>query len=294
MNYSKSVLLFSLFSSVSIELFSSGLTNASVLSNNSVDTQVTIVGSARLKYSANLLELKKQIPFDLSSEKLKSITPTYIPSKQSQIAFNFPNLQPQVGVQNGILTVSLPISLFEGPINGILRANEGRTKDTDFNRIDVNNTRVSFVNGGFNVDGNWQVQHREYLGKFFGRKKYTPWTSISGSFTQAFNVSVGNGILSASAGKTDIRGASKWYGSIVDGILPYTGANKMVNAQVNDGLRQINGMNIQQLLVQSGSAQVSRVLGISQNEATQLINSHAGGINGNISGGSLNLAVKVR
>jgi hypothetical protein len=203
-------------------------------------------------------------------------------------------LQPQAVVQNGVLQVSLPISLFEGPINDILRANEGRYKDTDFNRLDVNNMRVSFINGGFNVDGKWQFQHREYLGKFFGRKKYTPWTSVSGSFTQAFNMNVGNGRLIASAGKTDIRGASKWYGSIVNEIIYKLGIKGEVNRKVNEGLREINGMNIQQLLVQAGSAQVSSALGINQNEASQLINSHAGGINGNISDGRLILAVKVR
>ena len=229
-----------------------------------------------------------------TQRKLVSSPHSYTPSAQPQLAFNLPNFQPEASVENGALQVRVPISLFEGPINDILRANEGRYKDTDFQKMDVSSMRVSFTNGGFAVNGNWRFQAREYLGKFFGKKKYTPWVSVSGSFTQGFNLSVQNGILVAQAGKTDVRGANKWYGDILNALVSKLGVNGTVNRQVNAGLQRINGMNVQQLLVQAGSAQVAQALGISQNDATQLINSRVGGINANISDGRLLLSVKVQ
>jgi len=211
-----------------------------------------------------------------------------------QLAFNFPNFQPQAVVSGNTLQVSIPVSLLEGPINDILRANEGRYKDTDFQKMDVSNMRVSFGNGGFTVNGNWRFQAREYLGSTFGKKHYSPWVSVSGSFAQGFNVRVNSGKLIAEAGKTDIRGADKWYGEIVNALIARMKVNGQVNQQINQGLQSINGMNVQQLLVNAGSAQVAQALGITNSAASQLINSRVGGINANISGGRLQIAVNVR
>jgi hypothetical protein len=257
-------------------------------------SQIKIIASDRLKFNPNSIDFPKPILLESSFGKSISLPTTSISSKQSQIAFDFPNFQPLVNLHDGFIEVSIPVSLFEGPINDILRANEGRYKDTDFNRLDVNNMRVLFANGGFNIGGNWRFQHREYLGKIFGRKKYTPWVSVSGSFTQTFNMSVKNGSLSASAGRTDIRGADKWYGSIVNALISKLGINGKVNVQINQGLQQINGMNVQQLLIQASSVKLASALGISQNEAIEMINSHAGSINCSILNGRLIIVEKVQ
>ncbi len=227
---------------------------------------------------------------------LPALSQTSHPSSSSAelIAINLPNFQPRASFNNGVLQVAIPVSLLEGPINDILRANEGRYKETNFQRMDVSSMRVAFADGGFTVNGNWQFQAREYLGSVFGRKKYTPWASISGSFSQGFNVRVNNGALVAQAGKTNIRGANKWYGDILDAVISRMGVNGAVNKQVNQSLQRINGMNLQQLLVSTGSAQAAQALGISQEEATRLINARVGGINANIAGGNLNLTVKVQ
>ncbi|MGG6269139.1 hypothetical protein ACQ4M3_25700 [Leptolyngbya sp. AN03gr2] len=216
-----------------------------------------------------------------------------IPSSE-RIALNLPNFQPKASFSNGVLQVAIPVSLLEGPFNDILRANEGRYKDTDFQRMDVSSMRVSFADGGFTVNGNWQFQAREYLGSVFGRKRYTSWTSISGSFSQGFNVRVNNGVLVAQAGKTNIRGANKWYGDILNAVISRVGVNGTVNKQVNQNLQRINGMNVQQLLVSAGSDQAAQALGISRDEAIRLINARVGGANAGISGGNLNLTVKVQ
>lgn len=211
-----------------------------------------------------------------------------------QIALNLPNFQPRASFSNGVLQIAIPVSLLEGPINDILRANEGRYKDTDFQRMDVSGMRVAFADGGFTVNGNWRFQAREYLGSVFGKKKYTPWTSISGSFSQGFNVRVNNGVLVAQAGKTNIRGANKWYGDILDAVISRFGVNGAANKRVNQNLQRINGMNVQQLLVSAGSDSAAQALGISRDEAIRLINARVGGANASISGGNLNVAVKVQ
>lgn len=230
--------------------------------------------------------------YDTSSARLSRLREVSIIPQR--LSFNLPNLQPRAAVNGDMLQVDIPVSLFEGPINEILRANQGRYKDTEFQRMDVSDMKVSFGNGGFTIDGNWRFQAREYLGKIFGKKKHTPWTSISGSFAQGFNVNVSNGRLVAQAGKTDIRGADKWYGDIVNAVVSRMGVNGTVNQLVNKELESINGMNVQQLVVKAGSDQVARSLNISSSAASQLINSRSGGINANISGGRLQLTVKVR
>lgn len=213
-----------------------------------------------------------------------------------QLSFNFPNFKPQAVVNGNTLQVNIPVSLLEGPINDILRANEGRYKDTDFQKIDVRNMRVSFGNGGFTINGNWQFQARELLGKnpLTGKKHYSPWASVSGSFAQGFNVKVSNGRLVAQTGKTDIRGANKWYGDIVNAVVSRMGVNGTVNQRVNQQLQSINGMNVQQFLVQAGSTQVAQSLGMTPGDASKLINSRVGGINATILGGNLQLSVKIR
>lgn len=210
------------------------------------------------------------------------------------IAFKIPNLRPEASVSNGVLQVAIPVSFLAGPIDSILRANGGRYKDTDYQRFDVNDMRVSFTEGGLVINGNWRFQAREYLGSFLGKKKYTPWVSVSGYFSQPFSIKIGNGKLFAEAGKTNIRGADKWYGDILDALISRFRVNGSVNQQINRELQNFNGMNVQQLLVQAGSDPVAKTLGISSNDASKLIGSRAGNINVNITGGSLKLSVPVR
>ena len=250
------------------------------------------IAAYSLNYSPSVAGVSSLANNKASLPNLSSLQDSKVTSQQ--LSFNFPNFQPQAVVSGNTLQVSIPVSLFEGPINDILRANEGNYKDTAFQKLDVSNMKVSFDTGGLTINGNWRFQAREYLGSFLGKKKYTPWTSVSGSLTQKFNVKVSNGRLLAEAGKTDIRGADKWYGDIVNAVVSRMGVNGNVHQRVNQGLQTINGMNVQELLVKAGSAQVSQALGISPSAASQLINSRVGGINAGISGGRLQFAVKVR
>ena len=229
-----------------------------------------------------------------SAVSLASAASPITSTPKQLIAFKIPNLRPEASVSNGVLQVAIPVSFLAGPIDSILRANGGRYKDTDYQRFDVNDMRASFTEGGLVINGNWRFQAREYLGSFLGKKKYTPWVSVSGYFSQPFSVKIGNGKLFAEAGKTNIRGADKWYGDILDALISRFRVNGSVNQQINQELQNFNGMNVQQLLVQAGSDPVAKTLGISSNDASKLIGSRAGNINVNITGGSLKLSVPVR
>lgn len=229
-----------------------------------------------------------------SAVSLASAASPITSTPKQLIAFKIPNLRPEASVSNGVLQVAIPVSFLAGPIDSILRANGGRYKDTDYQRFDVNDMRASFTEGGLVINGNWRFQAREYLGSFLGKKKYTPWVSVSGYFSQPFSIKIGNGKLFAEAGKTNIRGADKWYGDILDALISRFRVNGSVNQQIDRELQNFNGMNVQQLLVQAGSDPVAKTLGISSNDASKLIGSRAGNINVNITGGSLKLSVPVR
>lgn len=229
-----------------------------------------------------------------SAVSLASAASPITSTPKQLIAFKIPNLRPEASVSNGVLQVAIPVSFLAGPIDSILRANGGRYKDTDYQRFDVNDMRASFTEGGLVINGNWRFQAREYLGSFLGKKKYTPWVSVSGYFSQPFSIKIGNGKLFAEAGKTNIRGADKWYGDILDALISRFRVNGSVNQQIDRELQNFNGMNVQQLLVQAGSVPVAKTLGISSNDASKLIGSRAGNINVNITGGSLKLSVPVR
>lgn len=59
-------------------------------------------------------------------------SPTISTPKQL-IAFTIPKQQPEASVNNGVL-VAIPASFLESSIDSIVRANEGRYKDTDDRR----------------------------------------------------------------------------------------------------------------------------------------------------------------
>ncbi|NJK69858.1 MAG: hypothetical protein HC789_04655 [Microcoleus sp. CSU_2_2] len=202
-------------------------------------------------------------------------------------------MQPEVSVSKGVLHVLIPVACLEGPIDAIVSVNGGKYEDTDDRQLDVSDMRVSFTEGGLAIDGNWHFQVREYLGRFRGKKKYTSWVSIEGSFSQPFIVKIGNGRLVAEAGKIDIQGADKWYPEILYALISRFRINGAVNKLINQELQNFNGMNLQQLLVQAGSAIVAEALGISSDDANKLIDFCAGNTNAKITGNRLILSVLV-
>jgi hypothetical protein len=213
------------------------------------------------------------------------------------IAFKVPNFRPETSFKDGVLVVSVPTSFFEGPINEILRTNfEGNHKSTEFQKLDVSSMRVSFTNGGLNVNGNWQFQFRGLIGKnpITGKKHYSPWTSVSGSLVQPFSVNVKNDRLVAQAGRIKLSTSGKWYHPFISDSFLSRMAEKNTKGRLDQELQNYNGMNVRQLLVNSGASQVSQALGINTTEARKLIDSRVGSMNAQINSDRLKLFVRVR
>lgn len=217
------------------------------------------------------------------------------------IALNIPNFKPGVRYRGGLAELTIPQALLASPIDQILRANEGRMKDTEFQKVDVSNMRFSLVeepldqcgsrpncipsnrsiSSGIRVTGQWQFQFREKIGCAFKKCHYTRWSSVSGTFSQPLYFSVSNSILNLQAGGLTIRGerflvdATNWVAGLFD-----------VHGSVRQGLskqiQDFNGMNLRQLLIRYGRGTVP-------DDYIERINQ--GNLNARVSRGSLIVSV---
>lgn len=200
---------------------------------------------------------------------------------------------PEASVNNGVLQVIVPLAFLENSINYIVSSSGGRYEDADDRQLDVSDMRVSFAESGLVIDGNWQLQAREYLGSSRGKSKFTPWVSIDGSFSQSFKLKVGNCRIFAETSSIEIQGAGEWYPEILYALISRFRINGSVNKLINQELQTFNGMNLQQLLVLAGSDSVARELGISSDDASKSIEFCAGDLTVSITGGNLILSLQI-
>jgi hypothetical protein len=219
------------------------------------------------------------------------------PIAQLIVAINVPNLEQTVSLSNGVLQIRIPTAYLEGVVNETLRQNGGRVKETEFQKLDLSNMRSSFTEGGLVVDGNFRFQVRERIAKnpFTGRWTHSPWMSVSGTFTQPFNVSVNNKKLNIQAtGRANIQGAgNKWYGAIRDDVARWFAGQGKATQEVNKKLSSVNGMNVAGLLSHYGSREAAMALGVAQNVVIRQINQSIN-LNAWITRGQLVLSVRLR
>jgi hypothetical protein len=235
---------------------------------------------------------------------------------REEIAINIPNFSPSSSFANGVLEVVLPQALLAGPINEVLRANEGRIKATEFQLVDISNMRFSLIeedidrcgnrpncllnrgprSSGFRVEGEWRFQFREraVYNPFAGHWSHTPWTSVSGTFSQPFYFSVSNSALSLQPGGITIRG-SRWYADAVASIAGIFDVHGSVMQSLRNGLQDINGLNLRQLLVQYGSSAVERVIPYvtSEGSVRSFIEQSVGDIGVRVSEGTLRISAQL-
>ncbi len=230
------------------------------------------------------------------------------------VAINIPNFSPIAKYSNGVLQVSIPQALLASGIDQVLRANEGRVKDTEFQKIDVRNMRFSLVQerfdacgnrpncidsvsgsgrleSGFRVDGDWQFQFREKIGCAFGKCHYTDYISVSGSFSQPLYFRISNSRLDLQPGGITIRG-ERWYADAVSPIAGIFDVHGSIKENLRGAIQDINGMDLRQVLIDYGSREVVNQVGIDQQVVSQLISQNVGNISAQVSEG--NLVVSVR
>lgn len=270
----------------------------------------------------------KQISVILSTFSFAAaniVAPTLIPSASpvlaqtagrksinpSVVAITIPNFRPSATYTNGQLNVSIPQALLAAGIDQVLRANEGRVKDTEFQKVDISNMRFSLVRepydpcgnrpnclpsdrpmtNGLRVDGRFQFQFREKIGCAFGKCHYTPWSSISGNFSQPLYFRVANSRLDLNPGGLTLRG-DRWYADAVAPIANLFGVQGQIRENLRRTIQDFNGMDLRQVLIEYGSQQVANQLGVNQSTVNGLIN--VGNIGAVVSEGSLIVSVPVR
>lgn len=228
------------------------------------------------------------------------------------VAINIPNFSPSARYSNGTLEVAIPQALLAAGIDQVPRANEGRIKDTEFQKVDVRNMRFSLVQerydacgnrpncidsgsgrleSGFRVDGDWQFQFREKIGCAFGKCHYTPWVSVSGSFSQPLYFRINASRLDLQPRGITIRG-ERWYADAVGPIAGVFDVHGSVKENLREAVKVINDKDLRQMLIDYGSREVANQSGIDQQIVSQLISQNVENIGAQVSGG--NLVVSVR
>jgi hypothetical protein len=251
----------------------------------------------------------------LPSQSASAQQPTQQGDSSQLVAVTIPNFRPGATYNNGTLEVSIPQALLAGAIDQILRANEGRIKDTEFQKVDIRNMRFSLVQerfdpcgnrpncipsgterteSGFRVEGQWQFQFRERLVRnpFTGNWTHTPWTSVSGSFSQPLYFRVNNSRLDLQPGGLTLRG-DRWYADAVAPIATLFGVQGQIKENLRNAIQDINGMDLRQILIEYGSSEVENRAGIGRQVVSQLIDQNLGGIGAQVSGGNLVVSISL-
>ncbi|PSB16202.1 hypothetical protein C7B65_22515 [Phormidesmis priestleyi ULC007] len=113
--------------------------------------------------------------------------------------------------------------------------------------------------------------HRERIGCIAGKCKHTPWTSVSGTFSQPFSVALVGDRFKIRANTISIRSADKWYQLIVDSLIPLFVDRGAISADINTQLATINNASLREWIIPKGAEFMSQNLGISYTQAKSLI-----------------------
>ena len=211
----------------------------------------------------------------------------------TMISVNIPNFEPSANYRNGVLNINIPATLLQGALSEALRANEGRIKDTEFQRLELKNMRTTLRNGGIRINGNWHFEARErtFCNPLNGSCSHTPWAGLDGHFHQDFNISVNNGrLLAETSGRPHVS-SSRWYGIIVEEVVHHMGARGDIKRDLDQELANFNGLDLQGLLINYGANAVASQFGVNPGTIRNFINSHVGDINASVQSSGLTISL---
>ena len=174
------------------------------------------------------------------------------------------NLELPINFKDGNIEIGIAESYLANPINThICRQYEGIIRDSDLEKIELQDLKFYFRDGGFAIKGNVQVQMRKllYEAPVVGAV-YTPWVTVAGSFVEELAVDVVERKLNVSHSQLSLSTDDVWYKSIfVQFVLPYL--EKEVVKRLNEQLAEINGMTIEELAVKYAREKLSQRFGAS-------------------------------
>ena len=164
------------------------------------------------------------------------------------------NFELPFSFKNGVIEIGIAALHLTEPINAHIRKHEGPVRDTDSEKIDIDNLLFSLREGGFVLKGDVRVRFRKLLGEApVVGTLYTPWMTIASSFIEELTVDVVDGRLSVSHSDLHLGTIDDHYKTFFHKfVLPYL-KNEVVK-RINEQLSNFNGMTIEELVFKYGRA----------------------------------------
>lgn len=163
-------------------------------------------------------------------------------------------------VNDNTLEFGIPAQYLIQPINSHIRKYEGLIKDSESEKVKLEDLVFCLREGGFVVKGNISVQVRKLLGEapILGTV-YTPWITVNGSFAEDLTIDIVEGRLNISHSQLHFSCTDERYQKlIIDFISPYL--EKEVIRGINNQISSFNGLTLEELLLNYGKAKIQQKL----------------------------------
>jgi len=189
--------------------------------------------------------------------------------------FNLPSFTLSVAGSSRNPEIGIPESYLAEPINCELDKYEGIFRDTELEKIEIDNLVFSFREGGFALKGSMQTQFRKILwdAPLIGAT-YTPWISVDGSFIEELAVDVVDGKLTVSHSQLNSITSDDWHSKLVNEfVLPYL--KQEVIKSLNQLLANFNGMTLEELFLKYSQAKLQHIVdsrGLSEDSVDRIFN----------------------
>ena len=156
------------------------------------------------------------------------------------IAIRFDKFRITLLFQKWVVEIGIAALHLTEPINAHIRKHEGSFRDTDSEKIDIDNLLFSLREGGFVLRGDVRVRFRKLLGEApVVGTLYTPWMTIASSFIEELTVDVVDSRLSVSHSELHLGTVDDQYKTFFHKfVLPYL-KNEVVK-RINEQLSNFN------------------------------------------------------
>jgi len=171
---------------------------------------------------------------------------------------NLTDFEPVISVDNGIIEIGIPEQYLVKNIGSYIHRYEGLVRDSESEKIKLEDLAFCLREGGFVVKGNIRIQFRKLLGEapILGAM-YTPWITVNGSFAEDLTVNFIEGKLNISHYQLHFNCVDDHYKKLVNEfIFPYL--EKEVVKGINEQLSNFNDSTIEELLLKYGKTKIQQ------------------------------------